>query len=168
MFCSNCGNQIEDGALFCPNCGKAMEETQKAKTDNNVMRLIKTMVKNPVAGFSEIYQSDNMKLPVIIVAAQLVLAVIYGFLLDSKLVNAYNNYIGNMSMNLTNGITSVFGDFLGGLAGIGGGMGAGLASELVEGIFGGSIDAAAISIMQLKSNLMNSTPYFSTRSVLNA
>ncbi len=31
MFCNNCGNQLEDGAVFCQNCGSSVEveETQQ-------------------------------------------------------------------------------------------------------------------------------------------
>ena len=26
MFCTNCGNQLEDGAKFCPNCGAKVSQ----------------------------------------------------------------------------------------------------------------------------------------------
>ena len=38
MFCSKCGNKIEDGAAFCSNCGtKAGEVVAVAEEDANVI-----------------------------------------------------------------------------------------------------------------------------------
>ena len=28
MFCSKCGNQLQDGVLFCPKCGNAVNNTR--------------------------------------------------------------------------------------------------------------------------------------------
>lgn len=37
MFCSKCGNQIEDGAMFCPKCGNKVGEAVDA-TPNVVVK----------------------------------------------------------------------------------------------------------------------------------
>jgi len=36
MFCSNCGNQIEDGAVFCSGCGKSIQSNAtKVESENS-------------------------------------------------------------------------------------------------------------------------------------
>ena len=157
-YCAGCGAFVEAGQQFCPKCGTAKGGVKKVKADNEILKLAQTMIKTPVDGLAALYQSKDSKMPMIFVAVQAVLAIIYGFLLNSKLVSSYNEYIQNLTVNLTNSLTSILGDFLGGLAGLGGGLaggfGAGFASELVEDMFGDSIDAAIISTLQLKSDLI--------------
>ncbi|MBN2169391.1 MAG: zinc-ribbon domain-containing protein [Actinobacteria bacterium] len=33
MFCSNCGNQVDDAKKFCPNCGKPLHKTEAPPQD---------------------------------------------------------------------------------------------------------------------------------------
>ena len=37
MFCSKCGNQIQDGAAFCPSCGNKVGETTSASVEEKVI-----------------------------------------------------------------------------------------------------------------------------------
>ncbi len=39
MFCSKCGNQIQDGTQFCPNCGNSLNDvgTPQAAKEVKVM-----------------------------------------------------------------------------------------------------------------------------------
>lgn len=37
MFCTKCGNQIQDGAAFCPGCGNKIGETTSAPVEETVV-----------------------------------------------------------------------------------------------------------------------------------
>lgn len=37
MFCSKCGNQLQDGTLFCPSCGNKVGEAPTLKTEVKVI-----------------------------------------------------------------------------------------------------------------------------------
>ena len=63
MFCSKCGNQIEDGALFCPKCGNKVGEVEnsapapevvvKSKKEFIYERFCVYMTANPmIVGFN--------------------------------------------------------------------------------------------------------------------
>ncbi len=39
MFCSNCGNKIDDGAKFCDNCGSPVRMIPKAQTQNSQIQV---------------------------------------------------------------------------------------------------------------------------------
>lgn len=34
MFCSKCGNELQDGQAFCPKCGTAIQNTSKNQQKN--------------------------------------------------------------------------------------------------------------------------------------
>ena len=34
MFCSKCGNELQDGQAFCPKCGRAIENTSRNQQKN--------------------------------------------------------------------------------------------------------------------------------------
>lgn len=37
MFCTKCGNNLEEGTAFCPKCGTKVGESQAAPESNNVV-----------------------------------------------------------------------------------------------------------------------------------
>lgn len=45
MFCSNCGNKLEDGDLFCSNCGVSINNNSKKKVHMNKKRKSKINLK---------------------------------------------------------------------------------------------------------------------------
>ena len=46
-FCTQCGNQIKEGADFCSNCGKKLSESvdKKSKTDSFFQKIKNTVLK---------------------------------------------------------------------------------------------------------------------------
>ena len=69
MFCSKCGNKIEDGAKFCDSCGNAI--------------VVEQLGKNASATVS---RKSNKKLPVIITTCVvfIIIATVSIFALNKK------------------------------------------------------------------------------------
>lgn len=44
MYCSKCGNEIEDSAKFCPKCGEKFEKVEKVEaevvSDENTLKMV--------------------------------------------------------------------------------------------------------------------------------
>lgn len=154
-FCAGCGTFIEAGVQFCPKCGTAKGGVKKLNVDEEKVQLAKTMLKTPVDGFAALYQDKDAKLPMIFVAVQVVLAVIYGLLLNNRLVSAYNDYVSDLATNLTKSLTSMFSGILGGAGGLVNGIGTAAVNELIGELFGGSTTTATLgTTLQLKSDLI--------------
>lgn len=157
-YCFGCGTFIEDEQQFCPKCGTAKNGVKKVKSESEIVLLVKKMLRTPVDGFAALYSCKNTRIPAIFVGVQAILAIIYGLLLENKLVSSYNAYLENLTVNLTNTLTSILGEFLGGIAGVGGGLAggvsAGFAGELIEDVFGDSINVTIINALQFKSDLI--------------
>ncbi len=156
-YCAGCGAFVEAGQQFCPKCGTAKGGVKKAKADNEIVKLAQTMIKTPVDGFAALYQSKDTKLPAIFVAVQAVLAIVYGLLLDNKLVNAYNEYVTNLAVNLSNSLTSMASDLVGGLGATAGSLAGGVVTsainELIEELFG-ELGATVGTTLQMNSSLI--------------
>lgn len=93
MYCSNCGNKIEDGARFCGNCGNAVAVSQP-ETNPSVM----------VSG-----KSNKKAVAMAIIAvciAFVIIAVILGLTLHkkvnkvTKIIDAYEKTIDADSFNI--------------------------------------------------------------------
>ncbi|MDN6735986.1 MAG: zinc-ribbon domain-containing protein [Tetragenococcus koreensis] len=46
MYCSNCGNKIEEGAKFCPFCGASQNESEIKTTQINTSSVIGEVKNN--------------------------------------------------------------------------------------------------------------------------
>lgn len=57
MFCTKCGNQMEEGAAFCAKCGNKVGETPTAESPNVVIKSKKECIH---AGFCQYLQGFGM------------------------------------------------------------------------------------------------------------
>lgn len=78
MFCEKCGNPINDNELFCSNCGKAIEREEKPKVNNAPEASKFNAPIMPQPPMPEKPKKKNSKLPIIIIAAILVIAIAAG------------------------------------------------------------------------------------------
>lgn len=78
MFCVKCGNPINDNELFCSNCGKAIEREEKPKVNNAPEASKFNAPIMPQPPMPEKPKKKNSKLPIIIIAAILVIAIAAG------------------------------------------------------------------------------------------
>ena len=156
-YCAGCGAFVEAGQQFCPKCGTAKGGVKKVKADKEILQVAKTMIQKPVDGFTALYQAKDTKLPAIFVAIQAVLAIIYGLLLDHKLVSTYNDYVTNLAVNLSNSLTSMASDMVGGLGATAGNLAGGLITgainELIDELFG-ELGATVGTTLQMNSSLI--------------
>ena len=57
MFCSNCGNKLDDNAKFCPNCGSPVGTVKRIKKDDHGIVLIGD---NALAFSPKFYSNDEV------------------------------------------------------------------------------------------------------------
>lgn len=71
MFCSNCGNQVAEGAAFCANCGNAVN-AQAAPVETPVAEPVveATPVAEPVAEATPVQEATPVATPVAAPAPQ--------------------------------------------------------------------------------------------------
>lgn len=52
MFCPNCGNELNDGAVFCPNCGVKIGSAGESKFVNQMVirQHLKIRIMHPIQG----------------------------------------------------------------------------------------------------------------------
>lgn len=157
-YCAGCGAFVEAGQQFCPKCGTARGGVKKQKSDNNeILQMAKTMIQKPVDGFVALYQSKDTRLPAIFIMVQAVLAIIYGLLLDNKLVNSYNEYVANLAVNLSNSLTSMASNLVGGLGATAGSLAGGVVTSAINELIEELFDELGVTVgttLQMKSNLI--------------
>ncbi len=150
-YCAGCGTYIEAEQQFCPKCGTAKGGVKREKADNELLSMVKAMIKTPVDGFTKLYQTNDMKTSVVFVVIQVVLAVVFGALLNNKLITSYNEYIQNLTVNLTNSLSEMLGE----LGSIVPGVGGAIAGEIVGSLLGSSgIDAAIVNMLKYNSDMI--------------
>jgi len=150
-YCANCGTYVEGDQQFCSKCGAARGVVKKAKTDNEILLLIKKMIKTPTDGFLALYQAQDKKVSMIFVAIQAIVAVVYGVLLNNKLVAFYNDYIQNLTVNITNTISKFLSDLGKFVPGVGGSV----TGEIAGGLFANlGIDTAVINMLKYDSDMI--------------
>ena len=48
MFCSNCGKQVDDGAVFCDNCGAKLDQSTPVQTEPVRQTPVQQPVQQPI------------------------------------------------------------------------------------------------------------------------
>lgn len=101
-YCSNCGNELKEGADVCLNCGKVLRQTQSNQQDTGSAGWAVLGFFFPLVGLILyiIWKSDQPrnaksagKGALIGVIASFVMGILYGILVASLLDDPYYYYL---------------------------------------------------------------------------